>query len=198
MCRVEDFESFAANGRYTFDIKINLEYFQEKKKFSLIQQAKRLSSSISEMSAIYSKSSRSRSSTSSRHELSSHFFNYLLTLNIYSRNRNSVQSNSWIGNLPNFMTSSLSRKSSFSRPTYQCSRPPSPPKLSAQQFFYPAPSQVGHCEEDPTPQHFPPQGIPVKDYKYKEPVYSRIANVRTSLPVSEMFEKEVCEQGMYN
>ena len=71
LCRADDFESFAVNGRYTFDIRINLEYFQEKKKFSLIQQAKRLSSSISEMSTIYSKSSRSRSSTSSRLEWSS-------------------------------------------------------------------------------------------------------------------------------
>ena len=82
-----------------------------------------------------------------------------------SRNRNSVQSNSWIGNLPNFMTFSLSRKSSFSRPTYQCSRPPSPPRL----FSYPPATQAGHCEDGFRSPHLPPQRIPVKDYKYQKP-----------------------------
>ena len=112
-----------------------------------------------------------------------------------SRNRNSVQSNSWIGNLPNFMTSSLSRKSSFSRPTYQCSRPPSPPRSSMQQFSYPAASQVGQCEDGFRSPHVPPKGIPVKDYKYQEPVYSRITDVRATVPVTDMLEKEVCDQG---
>ena len=107
-----------------------------------------------------------------------------------SRNRNSVQSNSWIGNLPNLLTSSLSRRSSFSRPTYQCSRPPSPPRLSVQHFSYPATTRVGHLEDN-----LPPPGIPVRDYKYQEPVYSRIADVRTSVPVTELSEKEVCDQG---
>ena len=174
LCRVEDFESFAANGRYTFEIKINVEYFQEKKKFSLIQQAKRLSSSISEMSAIYSKSGRSRSSIS-------------------SRNRNSVQSNSWIGNL---LHPSRSRRSSFSRPTYQCSRPPSPPKLPVQQFSYPASTHVGNSEDDLGASHVMSHGVPVRDYKYQEPFYSSIADVKSSVPVTETYEKEVCDQGM--
>ena len=102
-----------------------------------------------------------------------------------SRNRNSVQSNSWIGNLPNFMTFSLSRKSSFSRPTYQCSRPPSPPRL----FSYPPATQAGHCEDGFRSPHLPPQRIPVKDYKYQKPVHSRNADVTTSGPVTDILEK---------
>ena len=109
-----------------------------------------------------------------------------------SRNRNSVPSNSWIGNLPNFITSSRPRKSSFSRPTYQSSRPPSPPKLSAQQFSYPAATQF---EDHLGGSRVPSQGLPVKDYRYQEPVYSSIADVRSSVPVTEIFEKDVCDQG---
>ena len=112
-----------------------------------------------------------------------------------SRNQNSVQSNSWIGNLPNFLTSSRSRKNSFSRPSYQCSKPPSPPKLSVQQFSYPASTHVGNFEDDLGASHVMPQGIPVNDYKYHEPVYSSIADVRSSVPVTEIFEKDVCDQG---
>jgi len=141
LCKVEDFESFAHNGRFTFDIKIFLEFFQEKKKFSIIQQAKKLSDSISEISSIYSKSSKSRTS-------------------VLSKNRSSVQSNSWVGkSLPNIMANTLSRKSSFSQPTYQCSRAPSPPRISDE-----------HCS-------FP--STVTTDYQYQDPVYRNSEEMRS-------------------
>ena len=159
LCKVEDFDSFASNGQFTFDIKIYLEFFQEKKKFSIIQQAKKLSDSISEISTIYSRSNKSRSS-------------------VMSTNRNSVQSNSWVGKtLPNFVANSLSRKSSFSKPTYQSSRPPSPPRLPCHQTS-PAPER-GRC---------------AGEYQYQQPVYSQPRAAFS--PFSQSVSKQVeCDPG---
>ena len=154
--------------------KYTWEYFQEKKKFSLIQQAKKLSSSISDISSIYS-GNKSRSS-------------------VISRNRNSVHSNSWIGKtLPNFVTNSLSRKASSkqtnqssrlpppSGSTYQSSRAPSPPRLSYQSSR--APSPPDHHYSYPSTPDFPyeyrphlhqldPPSLPARNYHYQDPVYS--------------------------
>jgi len=164
LCKLEDFESFAANGWFTFDIKIYLEYFQEKKKFSLIQQAKKLSSSISEISSIYSKSRRSRSSVS-------------------SNQRNSVESNSWIGRtLPSLMTNSLERESSFSKPTYQCSRPPSPPPpMLPDQPYLSARDSPYHAQ--------------ARDYHYQEPIYSCPGQLSSELssPTPTMFKQIQCD-----
>ena len=154
LCKVEDFESFAHNGRFTFDIKIFLEFFQEKKKFSIIQQAKKLSDSISEISSIYSKSSKSRTS-------------------VISKNRSSVQSNSWVGkSLPNFMANTLSRNSSFSQPTYQCSRAPSPPRISDQ-----------HCSSPSTV---------TRDYQYQDQVYRHSEEMRSFSSINKLGD---CDSG---
>ena len=112
ICDVFDFDSLCVNGKYTFGVSIEIEYFQqERKKLSMLQQAKKYSSSISEISSIYSKVNKTRESLSSG-------FGIL-----------SSPSRSWIAKtLPNFKRKSMGKPRSDSHPTYQqCSVPPTPP-----------------------------------------------------------------------
>ena len=112
ICDVFDFDSLCVNGKYTFGVSIEIEYFQqERKKLSMLQQAKKYSSSISEISSIYSKVNKTRESLSSG-------FGIL-----------SSPSRSWIAKtLPNFKRKSMGKPRSYSHPTYQqCSVPPTPP-----------------------------------------------------------------------
>ena len=112
VCDIKDFDSMCIDGRFLFSVTVHLEYFQQaRKKFSILQQAKRFSSSISDLSSIYSKT---RQSLSSGLGLSS-------------------PSRSWIGKtLPSLRRSSLGGRQAPERgPTYQqCSVPPSPPVLT--------------------------------------------------------------------
>ena len=109
ICDIDSFDSLCRDGRFLFGITVQLEYFQKaRRKFSILQQAKRFSSSISDLTSIYSKT---RQSLSSGLGLSS-------------------PSRSWIGKtLPSLRRSSLGGRELPERgPTYQqCSVPPSPP-----------------------------------------------------------------------
>ena len=112
ICSVFDFDSLCVDGRYVFEVSIEIEYFQqERRKLSMLQQAKKFSSSISEMSSIYSKVNKTRESLSSG-------FGVL-----------SSPSRSWIAKtLPNFRRKSIGKPRTDSHPTYQqCSVPPTPP-----------------------------------------------------------------------
>ena len=123
LCDIQDFDAMCSDGRFLFSVTVQLEYFQQaRKKFSILQQAKRFSSSISDLSSIYSKTRQSLSSG----------------LGMSSPSR------SWIGKtLPNLRRSSLGGRQVPERgPTYQqCSVPvpPSPPALSPRVPFPPSP-----------------------------------------------------------
>ena len=140
ICDIKDFDALCSDGRFLFSVTVQLEYFQQaRKKFSILQQAKRFSSSISDLSSIYSKTRQSLSSG----------------LGFSSPSR------SWIGKtLPNLRRSSLGGRQAPERgPTYQqCSVPPSPPALSPRLNSPPSPDI-----------NFPsPNGPPVI-YNYRQP-----------------------------
>merc|ERR1740128_1132290 len=146
ICDIKDFDAMCSDGRFLFSVNVQLEYFQQaRKKFSILQQAKRFSSSISDLSSIYSKT---RQSLSSGLGLSS-------------------PSRSWIGKtLPNLRRSSLGgRQAPEQGPTYQqCSvpEPPSPPVLVIPPCAHFPPSPGVYSASPSFPQ------APVI-YKYRQP-----------------------------
>ena len=144
ICDIKDFDAMCSDGRFLFSVNVQLEYFQQaRKKFSILQQAKRFSSSISDLSSIYSKT---RQSLSSGLGLSS-------------------PSRSWIGKtLPNLRRSSLGgRQAPEQGPTYQqCSvpEPPSPPVLPPCAHFPPSPGVYSASPSFPQAPAI---------YKYRQP-----------------------------
>ena len=70
------------------------------------------------------------------------------------------------------MANTLSRKSSFSQPTYQCSRAPSPPRISDE-----------HCS-------FP--STVTTDYQYQDPVYRNSEEMRSFSLINKLGD---CDSG---
>ena len=59
MCSIDEFELFVVDGGFFFDIIFELEYIQQpRKKLSVLQQARRFSSSISDLTSLYNRVSR--------------------------------------------------------------------------------------------------------------------------------------------
>ena len=106
ICSVDSFESLGVAGKYNFDVTVEVEHFQQpRRKFSLLQQAKWFSASISDIS------------TKTRQSISS-------GLGVSSPSR------SWIGKtLPNLRRASFGRQQRREEPgpSYQPCSVPVPP-----------------------------------------------------------------------